>query len=418
MRVSSLLLNVAFAISALASASAPLAAQRGAPPPPLGTTPPLVTLPAPAGVTVRNDPGALVFSWQPVVGAVGYQIDAAEGVTGPWTTLVKAPIASTFFSHTFYPQTPYYGRTLYYYRIAAVHLLGNVGNSTIVPFIYDLPLGSMGASAVQSGANITLSWIPAAGALSHTAAGLQVSSPKSYATLALAAMGGSPQYAQTHVLGVDAQFAGGFTAKPLAAVALTTFDPNLCWPSAGETPGGSAPILSASAGVFSVTLTWQPVGQILAARVERKPQGGAWGPLACLPPLTANVFDDGDIALAPLNGYEYRVTTIGPGGVTGSTVVAVTTTAVQALQVGAVVVQHMKNTTNTPSYVVSLQWLPTSPTVGDYLISSSYGYRARSSGNLVHGITSPSGIHTFSVAPIYLFNGRLGQATSVTVTVP
>ncbi|MBC7790780.1 MAG: hypothetical protein H7Z74_12600 [Anaerolineae bacterium] len=429
MRIVFLSLRIALAAAVLAVTVPPIAAQRSAPDKPLGTDARLVTLPAPA-VAVRSDPGALEFSWQPVAGARGYQIEAAPTAAGPWTALVQAPITSNSFSHT-----PSAG-ALTYYRIAAVHLLGNAGDPAIVPFIYNKPFSDMGRSAVQSQADLKVSWIPVPGAIGYrvdatfypTFGGnghqsLQLPASSTFATFAGLITSSQSAY-QTAQFNVHPQFAGGITAGkigkvPSSAFTLPVFNPSLCWPSAAVTPGGPAPSgLSATPRGNAVAVTWTPVGQVLAHLVDRAPAGsGKWESIACVAPIQAvgnngptGPFVDYSVALQPSTGYDYRVTAFGLGGITGSSTTTVVTPAAETPIVGAGVASH----------VVTLAWPALSAHVILYQITSSFGFRGvveppiQPSGYRVTNV--PSGTHLFTVRP-FSANGVLGAGTTVTVTV-
>jgi hypothetical protein len=416
-----------------------------------------LSLAAPSGVTVRSDPAALVLSWQPVSGATGYQIDAAAAPTGPWTPLVPAPISATQFAYT-----PPAG-TLTYYRVSAALSLAVSANSTIVPFIYEVPLNPLGVSAAQSGANVTVSWNPVAGASGYSVtavhgttqfSALRVVGPVTSATFVslvtpgvLATLYGSGYpFLQFRVTAhFPPRSAAGADFREVGTGTLAVGDPSVCWPAAGELPGGSGQTLAPPvAQGDAVTLSWPMSGQVSAYRVDRALAGsGQWQPLACVrqgsPTIysysvtgktsgTVTEFRDESIALQPSTSYQYRITAVGPADATGKrvtneSIVLATTPPRQSLIVGA---QTGSSADGTP--YVRLSWpLPASSThVKNLLITSSYGVRkdAVMSSPYYTGVSSeariyatPRGSHTFAVTPLYA-NGTPGATTTVTVVVP
>jgi hypothetical protein len=408
-----------------------------------------LSLAAPAGVTVRNDPSALVFSWQPVSGATGYQIDAAPAPEGPWTPLVSAPIAAAQFAYTPAPAL------LTYYRVSAALSLAVSANSTIVPFTYQAaPLNPLGVSAVQSGADVTLSWNPVAGASGYS----------------MTALNGGTQLAQLRVMGpvTSATFAGlvtpGLLANVYGYVGLTRFlsfrvtahfppgnapgadipetgaatlvigDPGICWPPAGELPGGPGQTIAPPvAQLDAVTLSWPMSGQVSAYRVDRAMAGsGQWQPLACIRPgsstffssksksSTVTEFRDESIALQPSTSYQYRITAVGPPDATGKrstnqSIVLATTAPRLSVIVGAVA-----SLATSTTHWARLSWQSPMGNVRNYLITSSFGLRAdmsRRDPPTTFQAAAPRGTHTFSVTPLYL-NGTPAATTTVTVVVP
>ena len=419
-----------------------------------------VNLAAPTGVAARNDPGGLVLSWQPVPGATGYQIDAAPTATGPWGPLVSVPIAATQFAYT-PPQAwaatsrGLRATTATYYRISAAHSLAVSGSSTVVPFIFHPPFNPSGASAAQSGANVTVSWNPVAGASGYTVSAqfgtmpstqLQVSGQATSATFPGLVGSGLP--ATSYKLGasfkVTAQFppqgTSGYDAAP-GRGAIMVDDPSLCWSPGGEQPGGPAQAVSAPAqSEMGVTVSWPFSGQVLAYRVDRTAGGSPqWESLACLAPgadginflqnlgsykggtgpMASTTLSDQSVALRSSNSYQYRVTSIGPAGsngkrVTGEGFATVAMGAPPPLSVGVV--------TNAPGALnkfVRLTWAATNP-YAHQVVSSSYGYVAFVSRGEVPGLSvdpAIAGTHVFTVTPIFS-NGVAGPATNVTVVVP
>ena len=392
-----------------------------------------LSLAAPARVRVRNDPAALVFSWEAVSGATGYQIDAAAVPEGPWTPLVPAPIAATQFAYT-----PPAG-TLTYYRISAALSLAVSPNATIMPFIYQIPLNPLGVSAAQSGSNVIVSWNPVRGASGYTVSApfgsLQVGSGATSATLTGVIQPGLSGYNVISV-NVTAQFPTGTSGERPSLGIFLPFDPSQCWPPAGEQPGGSGQTLAPPTVTAStVTLSWTMNGQVVAYRVDRAPAGSAqWESLACVKPLTAidyghlvrvssptTVFQDQSIALRPSTSYQYRITSIGAPDASGNraskeSVVTATTAPAPILAVGAVAASAAGTT---PS--VRLSWPWASGLSGISLITSSYGLRlggwrlSREDPATVFNV--PHGTHSFTVTPLNL-NGVPAATTTVTVVVP
>jgi hypothetical protein len=399
-------------------AVAPAAAQRSAPLPPIVGPAPLVTLAAPTGATINNDVGGLAFSWLPVVGAIGYQIDAAPTPTGPWTALVSAPVASTGFAHTPVPGV------LTYYRIAAVHQLGNPGNPTIVPFIYSPPFAEAAASAAQSGPDLTVTWIPIAGAAGYLVSvstdsrneQRQVFNRTTATTFAgLIPAGVHNRSARVGVVALFPRGVAAVTAGKRGSLGSPASEPSLCWPPTGETPGGPAPVgLTATPTENVISLSWTPLGQVVAYRVERASAGsGRWESLACLA-ASQRPYVDYSVGLQPSTGYDYRVTAVGPGGLTGASTTTIVTPPPSAPAFTASVANTSFNGAP-PVKVVRLTW-QAGPS---YRITTSYGYRGQeSSGSWSHElINAPSGTHLVTVSPWYR-NGVVGLGTTVPVTVP
>jgi len=406
---------------------------------------PTLALAAPAGIKVRNDPSALVFAWLPVAGATGYQIDAAPAPEGPWTPLVAAPIAATQFAYTPAPGI------LSYYRVSAALSLAVSANGTIVPFIYNGPLNPLGVSATQAGANVTVSWNPVPGAIAYTVttmggastanAQLQVQGSVTSATFVGLATGGN--YLRFYVA---AQFppqgaSGSDLAGGVGYGYLIVYSPSVCWPPAGELPGGSGQVLPAPVvDGAGLKLSWPISGQVSAYRLDRAlASSGQWESLACLKAgspadyysastgqvgsyntfsTTKTEFRDQSIALQPSTNYQYRITALGPADASGKratteSIVMAMTAPRLTLTVGATA-----GVLSTGSWV-SLSWpLPTSGLVKDYLITSSFGLRQEYSRLTTPFRTaSPRGTHRFSVTPIYR-GGVSAATTTVTVVVP
>lgn len=417
MRCTNLLPNLSRLCVLLALPFAPLGAQRSSLKPIVGPAP-LVTLAAPTGALVQTDLRGLLLSWQPVTGAIGYQVDAAPAPAGPWTALVPAPIPSTGFSHT-----PVTG-VLTYYRIAAVHQLGNTGNPAIVPFIYNPPFAQTPASAAQYGADVTVSWIPVAGAAGYLvsvstdskAEKSQVFNPTTSTTFAGLIPPGVPNRRAS--VYVDALFPRGTATMPTGKFARLTFpalDPSHCWPPSGETPGGPAPVgLTATPVENAVGLSWTQLGQVVAYRLERTPAGaGKWESLACLA-LNQLPYLDHSIGLQPSTGYDYRVTAVGPAGLVGASTTTIITPP-PFTQAFAAVVHNTSFNGGPYLKVVRLTWQP-GPS---YRITTSYGYRGQEGAGLGYHdvINVPSGTHLVTVSPLYQ-NGVVGRGTTVPVVVP
>jgi hypothetical protein len=404
---------------------------------PLATAPAALTLAAPAGVTVRNDPTSLAFSWRSVAGASGYQVEVGPQPAGPWTPLTQPSIAATQFVHT----TPAVG-VLSYYRFSAVRALSVAGAPTVVPWMFLGPVGPLGMSAVQQGANVVVSWVPVAGATGYTAraaggkgsmlAGAGASSvtfvgpgdPASFV---------SPYTTHDWFFAIEAQGTaqfpelGGRWSGALLGAGITAGDPTKCWPAAGAAPGGSVTTITApSVGSVGLTLSWPKSGQALAYRVERNNASGTgpWVPLGCMVAKPTSTFQDQSIDLKPSTSYQYRVTGIEPGSVAGTYVAGTTTTTIttaapesHAVGVTAVVVAGVGR--------VSLTWPPLSALVKAYLITSSYGYHGIASQSSDYGSSFnshnvrsvPSGTHTFTVTALYS-NGAPAGSNTVTAVVP
>jgi hypothetical protein len=427
----------------------PVAATLISPPPPptlTVNTLPTLSLAAPAGVVIRNDVSALVFNWQPVYGATGYQIDTGPAVDGPWTPLVPAPIAITQFAYTPVPAT------LMYYRVSAAHSLAVSATSTIVPFVYEVPLNPLGVSGTQSGSNVTVAWNPVPGADAYTATaslGLtQVGGLEAHGTETSATFVGvvSPLTTSNDylLLKVVAHFppsgAPGVDVPHVGTAFLIINQPSTCWPAAGELPPTAGQTLAAPiASAGGMTLTWPMSGQVIAYRVDRALAGsGQWIPLACLRPGAGSInsgsrtatsstttFQDASIALQPSTAYQYRITALGPADATGKrltyeSIVTGITSAKQTLVVGAVV------GSNTTGRYVQLSWQTLSAGTKNVLIRNSYGDRrdaATMNGGFSVGTTAvrflkvPSGTHTFAVTPVYV-SGTPAATTTISVIVP
>ena len=423
----------------------PVAATLIAPPPPptlTVNTLATVSLAAPAGVVVRNDPSALVFNWQPVYGATGYQIDTGPTITGPWTPLVPAPIATTQFAYTPAPAT------LMYYRVSAAHSLAVSTASTIVPFVYQLPLNPLGVSATQSGADVTVSWNPAPGASVYTITasngGTQVSRKVLATSTSVTFVGLIPESTTPNdnlTLKVVAHFppnsAPGVDLSHVGTGNLTINPPSACWPVAGELPptaGQTLPPPIAYAGGMS--LTWPLSGQVNAYRVDRALAGsGQWATLMCLRAGTAltsggrstqssTTFRDESIALQPSTAYQYRVTALGPADASGKrltyeSIVSATTAPRQTLVVGALV------GSTTTGHFVRLSWPQPSAGTMNVLVTSSLGQRldayttigGYSGSSTGAWLEAPRGTHTFAVTPLY-HGGIPAATTTVSVIVP
>jgi hypothetical protein len=424
----------------------PVAATIIAPPPPptlTVNTLATVSLAAPASVVVRNDPSALVFNWQPVYGATGYQIDTGPTITGPWTPLVPAPIATTQFAYTPAPAT------LMYYRVSAAHSLAVSTTSTIVPFVYEVPLNPLGVSGTQSGANVTVSWNPVPGADAYTATalvgGTQVGVLEAHGTETSATFRGvvSPLTTANDYLliKVVAHFppsgAAGADVPHLGTAFLIINQASTCWPAAGELPPTAGQTIAAPiASAGGMTLSWPMSGQVNAYRVDRTLAGsGQWTPLACLRPgagsantgsrttSSTTTFQDASIALQPSTSYQYRITALGPADATGKrstseSIVTASTPPRQTLIVGVVV------GSTTAGQYVQLSWQPLSSGTKNVLVTNSYGDRrdaltmnGGSAGNGVRFLKPPRGSHTFAVTPLYT-SGTPAATTTVSVIVP
>ena len=412
-------------------------------------TPLTLNLAAPAGVAIRNDPTALVLSWQPVSGATGYQIDAASAPEGPWSPLVKAPINGTQFLYV-----PPAG-LLNYYRVSAALSLAVSANSTIVPFIYQAaPLNPLGVSAVQSGADVTLSWNPVAGASGYSMTALngatQLGQLRVVATVTSATFAGlvTPALLASiyNYLGVSrflsfkvtAHFPPGSTPgadiPETGAATLVIGDPSVCWPPAGELPGGPGQTIAPPVPQpDAVTLSWPMSGQVSAYRVERAVAGsGQWQPLACIRPgsstffsskyksSTVTEFRDESIALQPSISYQYRITAVGPPDATGKRPTSQSIVLATIAPRLSVIVGAAASAATSTTHWARLSWQPPTSYVRNYLITSSFGLRAdmsRRDPPTTFQAAAPRGTHTFSVTPLYL-NGIPAATTTVTVVVP
>ncbi|MFN0181484.1 MAG: hypothetical protein ACKVZ0_21960 [Gemmatimonadales bacterium] len=387
----------------------PLAAQRS-----LAS---LVTLPAPSGATVRNDPGALGFSWQPVAGAIGYRVEAASAPTGPWTSLVAAPIASTTFSYT-----PIAG-ALIYYRIAALPQLGEPGNPAVVPFIYNLPWAETPASATQSGADLTVSWVPVVGALGYliNAQGLaKTEQLQAFNTSTSATFRGlitSGPY-DSVLVRVAPIFPRGVATVPFPKMSSArgpAADPNICWPPGEDKHGGVAPAaLTATPSDGAVALSWGGVGQVTGYRVERAPAGSnVWESMAC---LRVNYFTpsyiDRSVTLQPAKAYDYRITSVGPTSIVGSSI----TTVLVSPPVGPTFVVGASYSVQTNGTTTKAFHVGGFPTQHHHLITTSYGFRAVAPWGSGVAVAAPLGTHLLTVARLYP-GGLLGGATTVPVVV-
>lgn len=428
---------------------------------PLKAAPATLTLAAPTGVTVRNDPASLAFSWQPVAGATGYQIDVAPQPAGPWTSLTPQPVATTQFVHL----SPT-ADALAYYRFAAVRTLGASGSSSItVPWYFHRPTAPLGVSAVQRGADVVVSWVPVAGANGYAveASGFF---PPSVTLRAKAAMGsvtfaGLIDQTATQLLAANQLSGARFSVSPMnllppgwpaLGTSLTLGPPAICWPNSAPTPGGQATTITVPlVGSVGLTLSWPrsfltqefgaPTGAALAYRVERMAAGtAAWVQVGCLtanPNATTFAFQDQSIALRPSTSYQYRVTaiyasnTVGdwqlgadgywhlppPGQTIESSATAMVVTAPpENPKVG---VSLATREPGVPARLV-LAWPPLSSLVKAYMITSSYGYLGSSAGVNLGGHvvnTVPSGTHSFTVTALYA-NGAPAGSTTVTAVVP
>ena len=388
--------------------------------------PAVLILAAPTGVSVRLDATSLAFSWQAVGGASGYQIDVSPQPTGPWTPLTQTPINATQFVHT----APV-ANVLSYYRFSAARALAVSGTSTIVPYFFHGPVGPLGVSAVQQGADVTVSWAPVAGASGYTVRGY-------WGTIASATLQAAAAATSVTFVGLGNQAtaltSGAFDVRadsPIPPPALSRLwgtslllgRPTRCGPSAGANPGGSVTSITAPVvGSVGLKLSWPKSGQALAYRVERSAAGsGTWVQVGCVPALPTSTIEDMSIALKPSTSYQYRVTGVEPGSVagtyvtgtyvTGTTMTTVTTAPPESFVVG--VTLHNVGT----SRGIQLSWPPASTLVKYYYITSSYGYSSLELGSYHDVIPVPSGTHTFTVTALYA-NGAPAGLTTVTAVVP
>ena len=426
----------------------------------VGTLP---ELPAPVGVSARNDPAGLVLTWNPVPGATGYQIDAAPTGNGPWTSLLSAPIAATQFVHV--PTGGWTANsrgllatTVAYYRVSAARAFVVSGTASIVPFIYHPPINPLGVSASQSGASLIVSWNPVAGAIGYTVwatatrnaplVQLQVGGQATSATfVALIPSGLAPSNYRAATFGVSAKFppqgAPGVDALR-SGQAVPVYDPALCWPPGGEQPSASAqPVSAPVQNELGVTLSWPFIGQVIAYRVARAAVGSAqWESIACLTPgvdgagivrfggqygesgglsPTTTTLTDQSVALRA-SSYQYRVTAIGVTGPDGKRstsdgIVTVPLFAPAPIPVGITTSAAGAN----PKWV-RLAW-PVATPLPNAMVTSSYGYFAfirpedkdPPGTHVVNGALP--GTHTFTLTPVSS-SGVPGLATNVTVVVP
>ncbi len=122
-----------------------------------GSSEPAPPLPAPAGLTVSPSGSSLQVSWNAVSGAAGYRLQSGTTATS-FTDL--ASLTATSYQHA--NRTP--GVT-YYYRVASVNAVGEVGQysapaSGSVPVVeVDYPPAApSGLKAVAGAASIQVSW--------------------------------------------------------------------------------------------------------------------------------------------------------------------------------------------------------------------------------------------------------------------
>lgn len=383
--------------------------------------PAVLILAAPTGVSVRLDATSLAFSWQAVGGASGYQIDVSPQPTGPWTPLTQTPINATQFVHT----APA-ANVLSYYRFSAARSLAVSGTSTIVPYFFHRPVGPLGISAVQQGADVTVSWAPVAGASGYTVRGY-------WGTVASATLQAAAAATSVTFVGLGSQAralsSGIFDVRPDGSIpypaswkfwgtSLPLGSPTGCGPSVGANPGGSVTSITAPVvGSVGLILSWPKSGQALAYRVERSAAGsGTWVQVGCVPALPTSTIEDLSIALKPSTSYQYRVTGVEPGSVagtyvTGTTMTTVTTAPPESIVVG-VTLQNVGTARD-----IHLSWPPLSTLVKYYLITSSYGYLSLELGSYHDVIPVPRGTHTFTVTALYA-NGAPAGLTTVTAVVP